>query len=147
MVLRAAFNLAFLIVQVWYQGTLKGKMSEWFRAVVISLLMGMSLYRAVVRPLFVTADLIMRGDNTRLIDRGKGNTEITKVLDAFKTSQVKNGFNEAEAKRAANHNLRIKIALDNVSANVVVLDDNLKIIYLNKSAEKMFRVAEADIRK
>ena len=34
MVLRAAFNLAFLIVQVWYQGTLKGKMSEWFRAVV-----------------------------------------------------------------------------------------------------------------
>jgi len=34
MVLRAAFNLVFLVAQVWYQGTLKERTPDWFGAVV-----------------------------------------------------------------------------------------------------------------
>ena len=64
----------------------------------------------------------------------------------MKTSQVKNGFNAAEAKREADKNLRLKIGLDNVSASVVIADEDRKIIYFNKSAEKMLSNAEADIR-
>jgi methyl-accepting chemotaxis protein len=44
-------------------------------------------------------------------------------------------------------NARIKAALDNVSANVMLADADLNIIYLNKTVETMFRTAEADIRK
>ncbi|MCB1754076.1 MAG: cache domain-containing protein [Gammaproteobacteria bacterium] len=42
---------------------------------------------------------------------------------------------------------RIKQALDNVSANVMVADDDHNIIYLNKTVESMFRNAQQDIRK
>jgi methyl-accepting chemotaxis protein len=44
-------------------------------------------------------------------------------------------------------NARIKAALDNVTANVMLADPDLNIIYLNKTVEAMFRAAEHDIRK
>jgi methyl-accepting chemotaxis protein len=44
-------------------------------------------------------------------------------------------------------NARIKAALDNVSANVMLADADLNIIYLNKTVDRMFHEAEADIRK
>ncbi len=48
---------------------------------------------------------------------------------------------------AAAANARIKAALDNVTANVMLADADLNIIYLNKTVEAMFRAAEHDIRK
>ncbi len=47
----------------------------------------------------------------------------------------------------AAHNSRIRQALDNVSANVMVADTNLDIIYMNDTVSEMFRNAESDIRK
>ncbi len=44
-------------------------------------------------------------------------------------------------------NARIKAALDDVTANVMVADKDLNIVYLNKAVEAMMRAAEADIRK
>jgi len=44
-------------------------------------------------------------------------------------------------------NLRIKIALDSVSANVMMADVDRRIIYVNKAVEALFRNAQADIRK
>ena len=113
---------------------------------VISIFMGMALYRAIVRPLNVTADMIMRGNNKDLVDTRKRD-EIAKILDAFKTSQVKNSFNEAEAKRVADENLRIKIGLDNVSTGIMISDNDRRIIYLNKSAMAIFSGIEKDIQK
>jgi methyl-accepting chemotaxis protein len=115
-------------------------------SVVLAISMGISLYRAIVRPLRITADLIIKGDNQHLVNTGKGNTEITQILDAFKTSQVKSGFNEAESKRIADANLRIKIGLDNVSTGSVIIDNQRNIIYLNKAAEAMFTKLEKDIQ-
>ncbi|PCJ47756.1 MAG: hypothetical protein COA99_00345 [Moraxellaceae bacterium] len=51
----------------------------------------------------------------------------------------------AEAKVAA-ENARIKQALDNVTANVMVADADLNIIYMNDAVVGMMRNAEADIR-
>jgi len=53
---------------------------------------------------------------------------------------------QAGAARAV-ENLRIKIALDNVNANVMMADNERRIIYVNKAVEAMFRNAQADIRK
>ncbi|URD68666.1 methyl-accepting chemotaxis protein [Leptospira borgpetersenii] len=42
---------------------------------------------------------------------------------------------------------RVKVALDNVTTNIMMADRNLDIVYMNKSIRSMFHVAETDIRK
>jgi len=46
----------------------------------------------------------------------------------------------------AAENSRIKIALDNVSSNVMMADNDLNIIYMNNSVQKMMKDAEADLK-
>ncbi|MDP2793933.1 MAG: methyl-accepting chemotaxis protein [Sulfurisoma sp.] len=50
-------------------------------------------------------------------------------------------------RRAAAENLRIKIALDNVSTGVMIADAERVIIYANASVRRILKAAEADIRK
>ncbi len=44
-------------------------------------------------------------------------------------------------------NARVKIALDNVSSNVMIADNDRNIIYMNKTVLAMLQNAEADLRK
>ncbi|MEQ8799354.1 MAG: methyl-accepting chemotaxis protein [Salinisphaeraceae bacterium] len=54
----------------------------------------------------------------------------------------------AEREQAmARENLRIRNALDNVTTNVMIADNDRRIIYGNNSLMAMLKVAEADIRK
>ena len=73
--------------------------------------------------------------------------EVGQVLSALKSLHIRVGFDLAETRRQAEESLRIKIALDNVSANVMMADNGRNIIYLNKAVQNMFRTAQADIRK
>jgi methyl-accepting chemotaxis protein len=127
-----------------FEQTLKIMLAVVITSLIGSIIMGIALYRAIVRPLNVTADLIMRVGNDKLVE-SKERNEITKILDAFKTTQVKNSFSAAEAKRTADKNLRIKIGLDNVSRSILITDDERNIIYLNNAAKKMFAEVESDI--
>jgi methyl-accepting chemotaxis protein len=52
-----------------------------------------------------------------------------------------------DAEAAARDNLRVKIALDNVTTNVMIADNNLDIVYVNKSVSEMLSAAESDLRK
>ena len=52
-----------------------------------------------------------------------------------------------EAAKIANENLRIKIALDSVSTNVMIADNDRNIIYANSAVINMLAQAEAAIRK
>jgi methyl-accepting chemotaxis protein len=54
---------------------------------------------------------------------------------------------ETEAARLQAEAQRLKSALDNVTANCMVADNNHNIIYLNAAAATMFRRAEQDIRR
>jgi methyl-accepting chemotaxis protein len=47
----------------------------------------------------------------------------------------------------AAENSRIKIALDNVSSNVMMADSDLNIIYMNDAALNMMKEAESDLQK
>ncbi len=112
-------------------------------------LMGWLLIRAIVRPLQRTMgyfDKISEGryDNAIQVDR---HDEIGRVLEALANMQIKLGFDVAEANRVANENLRVKIALDNVSSSVMMADTERRIIYANKAAVNLFQQAQADIRK
>ncbi len=54
---------------------------------------------------------------------------------------------EERERRTANENLRIRIALDNVSTNVMIADNDLNIIYMNKAIHGMMQNAETDLRR
>ena len=54
---------------------------------------------------------------------------------------------EEEEKRVAAENARVKQALDNVSANVMIADPDFNIIYMNDAVQAMMRTAERDIRR
>jgi methyl-accepting chemotaxis protein len=53
----------------------------------------------------------------------------------------------AEEREVAAANLRLKVALDNVSSNVMVANEEHNIIYMNDTALKLFSEAESDIRR
>jgi len=74
------------------------------------------------------------------------NNEVGEVLSALKSLHIRVGFDLAETRRLADESLRVKIALDNVNANVMMADTERRIIYMNKAVGGMFRTAEADIR-
>jgi methyl-accepting chemotaxis protein len=48
---------------------------------------------------------------------------------------------------AALPDIRIRAGLDATSANIVIADENLDIVYVNRTVEAMMRNAQADIRK
>lgn len=54
---------------------------------------------------------------------------------------------EREEQQIAAENARVKQALDNVSANVMIADNDFNIIYLNDAVQGMLGAAESDIRK
>ena len=54
---------------------------------------------------------------------------------------------EERERALANENLRVRIALDNVSTNVMIADNDLNIIYMNRSIVEMLTRAESDLRK
>ncbi|HEX6735049.1 MAG TPA: methyl-accepting chemotaxis protein [Azonexus sp.] len=75
------------------------------------------------------------------------NDEVGKVLQAMQSMQIKLGCDVAEARRISEENLRIRIGLDNVATNVMIADDGLNIIYMNRAIHEMFALAEQDIRR
>ncbi len=52
---------------------------------------------------------------------------------------------EQQEKQLAAENARIRQALDNVSSNTMVADNDGNIIYLNQAVQQMFQAAEKDI--
>jgi len=70
-----------------------------------------------------------------------------RVLCELESMQIRLGFAVADAKRAAEETLRVKIGLDNVATNVMIADRDLKIIYMNHAIQKMFSDAQNDIAK
>ncbi len=66
---------------------------------------------------------------------------------AIKKLAVKLGFEVNDALEKSHAAQRIKVALDNVSSNVMMADIDGQIIYCNDAVLQMMRAAEADIRK
>ncbi len=67
------------------------------------------------------------------------------------TEQLENEARERdrllEERRVAAENLRIKVALDQVSANVMLADTECNIVYLNRATRAMLHDVEEDFRK
>ncbi len=61
--------------------------------------------------------------------------------------RTKEDARDREMKTVFEDNMRIKVALDNCSTNVMVADNNFNIVYMNDSVTEMMNEAEADLRK
>ena len=75
------------------------------------------------------------------------NDEVGQVLQALRSVQIKLGYDMNETRKTAEETTRIKVALDNVSTNVMMADTDLNIIYMNKSIVQMLSNVEADLKK
>jgi methyl-accepting chemotaxis protein len=77
----------------------------------------------------------------------KGESELSEILRALRSLQIRLGYEMNETRKIAEESTRIKVALDNVSTNVMMADPDLNIIYMNKSIVKMLSETEADIKQ
>jgi methyl-accepting chemotaxis protein-1 (serine sensor receptor) len=117
--------------------------------ILVGLVMGFLLIRAIVRPLKRTIgyfEQIAQGNYSNRIEIER-HDEVGTVLESLRNMQVKLGSDISEAKRIADETLRIKIALDNVGTNVMIADIGRNIVYMNKSIGDMLANAQNDIRK
>lgn len=69
------------------------------------------------------------------------------LLRMTKSLAIKLGFDVNDARMHQRQSQRIKVALDNVSSNVMVASNDGEIIYLNESVLNMMRNAESDLRR
>lgn len=73
--------------------------------------------------------------------------EMGSLNRAVKMLAVKLGYEVNDAKTAASSALRVKVALDSVTSNVMMADNNGDIVYCNDAVLEMMRNAQADIRE
>ncbi len=101
-----------------------------------------------------TVDGELAGRSIRLVsgpvydEEGKYSGRVSQWLD--RTEELAREIEEQkrleEERQIAAANQRIKVALDNVSSSVMVANTEREIIYMNKTATKLFTEVEADIQ-
>ncbi|WP_374341047.1 methyl-accepting chemotaxis protein [Methyloversatilis sp.] len=107
------------------------------------------LLRAITKPIAEVKAMVRRIAEGRLdveVDTTRRD-EMVHILDAMKTMKIKLGADMAEERRIADENLRIRAALDAVTTNVRIADDDGKVLYANRAMQAtVVRIAE-DLRK
>ncbi len=117
--------------------------------VLLAMLVGFLLIRAITRPLngaVNAARAIAAGDLTSDIAI-TNQDETGKLLQVLKDMQSSLLERTTTDKAAAEVNIRVKRALDGATANVMIADNDLNIIYMNNTVTEMLKKAESDIRK
>ncbi|MDP1903680.1 MAG: methyl-accepting chemotaxis protein [Pseudomonadota bacterium] len=117
--------------------------------ILLALWFAWLLIRDIVKPLQRTIGLfhaIAEGNylNHIQIDRPD---EIGQVLEGLESMQTKLGFDMEETRRAANENLRIKIALDSITLPVTLSQADHTLLYMNPAASKLFNDMAPELGK
>ncbi|WP_430736469.1 methyl-accepting chemotaxis protein [Pseudomonas anguilliseptica] len=85
---------------------------------------------------------------TNSIAAGQLQLEVPTALPGSVMHSLKSMLESLQASAtAAQSNARIKSALDNVSSNVMIADNERNIIYMNRTVTAMMQNAESDLRK
>lgn len=115
-------------------------------AFVLSALLVVLLVRSVKRQL--GADPLALAHITNSIAAGQLQLEVPTALPGSVMHSLKSMLESLQASAtAAQSNARIKYALDNVSSNVMIADNERNIIYMNRTVTAMMQNAETDLRK
>ena len=115
-------------------------------AFVLAVLLAVLLIRSVKRQL--GADPLDLAQITNTIAAGQLQLEIPAALPGSVMDSLKGMLESLQASAAAaQSNARIKCALDNVSSNVMIADNDRNIIYMNRTVTAMMQNVESDLRK
>ena len=117
--------------------------------VAISAFLGFIVVRDILSTLSAAREefaSIAEGDYKRPINILRKD-EVGDLLRGIKSMQIKLGFDVNDARQRGNEMQRIKVALDNVTSNVMVADNDRNIIYMNGAVTQMMRNAQDEIRK
>lgn len=79
--------------------------------------------------------------------KASSNDEVGHLIDRLDEMQKQLRERKDQESRAANENLRIKVALDATSNNVMVADPDGQIIYCNAAVIDMMRRVESELRR
>ncbi|MDB6044062.1 MAG: methyl-accepting chemotaxis protein [Gammaproteobacteria bacterium] len=118
-------------------------------ALFVAFLLMIALVRRIggaIRRLLGIAERIAEGHYDNAIDES-GPDEISRLFAGIAQMQRKLKLQIDAERLISVENGRIRAALDNVSANVMVADADGTIIYTNTALGAMFRAGELDIRK
>ncbi len=125
--------------------------SQWMLG--IGLLLSAALLTLLLRRILQRLDYA----HQKLLEMAEGNyfdwvefghlDELGRVLQSLKSLQINLGFDVMDAREQQFAATRVRQALDNVSASVMVADPENNIIYLNDSVRQLFLTAQEDIRK
>jgi len=118
-------------------------------AVVVMIPSGVWVTRQITGPLrdaVAVADAVAAGNMENAIDLS-GRDEPAHLMHALSKMQSDLKLRSLADRKAADETLRIKVALDVTSNNVMVADPDGKIIYCNAALIEMMRHAESDLRQ
>ena len=122
------------------------RLSIGLAALLLAILLAVLLIRSVKRQL--GADPLELAKITNSIAAGQLQLEIPAALPGSVMDSLKGMLESLQASAAAaQSNARIKCALDNVSSNVMIADNERNIIYMNRTVTAMMQNVESDLRK
>ncbi len=113
--------------------------------VVLTFLISRGVLRSINK-LQQTASAIANGDLSSGIDLSQKD-ELGELFRSMNTMQQQLLTRITKDRKEHEESLRIKIALDSMTSNVMVADNDRNIIYMNPAVFTMMQHAESDIRK
>ena len=87
------------------------------------------------------------GDMSARIDTSGAHGPIGELCEGINQMLDDIAASQRQMEEVGRTNLRIKNALDNVTTNVMIADNDRQITYMNESVQGMLREAESDIQK
>ncbi|WP_457671496.1 methyl-accepting chemotaxis protein [Thiolapillus sp.] len=89
---------------------------------------------------------IANGDYFQWVETNRDD-DLGRLLQNIQSTQIRLGYEVNEIRQQANELSRVQEALESVNANVMIADQDLNIIYMNKAVKEMMQDAEDDIRQ
>ena len=132
-----------------YQHALVVLLSVCALAILVATILSVWMTRSITRPLRSAVGIlgeIERGNYNSPVSVSSGD-ETGQLLLALDTMQQNLKERTAREHAVATENARIKSALDQASASVMVADENQRIIYSNPAAQQLFRTHQAALRR
>jgi methyl-accepting chemotaxis protein len=114
-------------------------------AVVVLLKISQDILKSL-RSVRDLADAIAGGNLSSSVDTTQRN-EIGVIFKSMSTMQQQLFDRSSEAKKFIEESTRLKMAMDNISVNIMVADSERKIIYMNPAVFRMLQSAEGTIQK
>ncbi|WP_456380599.1 methyl-accepting chemotaxis protein [Thiolapillus sp.] len=152
MIMLQLFMIPMIAGIVWldHQGASMGELALAFAGIMVFFSIGLYLINQYtmhpIKKAINAMQQIANGDYFQWVETNR-NDKLGELLQSIQSTQIRLGYEVNEIRIQANELSRVQEALESVNANVMIADQDLNIIYLNKAVKEMMHNAEDDIRQ